>query len=110
MRDLGAGISEGQALPFVIGTPFDRAEYRIAQPIITGLDLRAESDGALNALLGGAVDPYATLRSAYLQDRAATVAALRRGAVTQDTSPLEDPLTDPAAPAEQTPAPTTPTP
>lgn len=96
VRDLGAGIAEGQTLAFTIGTPFDRAEYRISEAVITGLDLRAESDGALTALLGGAVDPYATLRSAYLQDRAASVAELRGNTATV-ASPLDDPLTDPAA-------------
>lgn len=96
LRDFAAGLSEGQVLPLTVGTPFDRAEYRVPRGIITGLDLRAESDGALNALLGGAVDPYATLRSAYLQDRAGTVAELRGGTTTPATSPLDDPLTDPA--------------
>ncbi len=98
LRDLGAGIAEGQVLPFTIGTPFDRAEYRIAEPVLTGLDLRAESDDALKALLGGAIDPYATLRSAYLQDRAVEIDALRDGAKPA-VSPLDDPLTDPAGEA-----------
>ena len=98
LRDFGAGIAEGQLTPFVIGTPFDRAEYRVSETVLTGLDLRVESDGAVNALLGGAVDPYATLRSAYLQDRAASVAELRGKATT--TSALDDPLTDPGGGTE----------
>ncbi|MBP2275538.1 MULTISPECIES: MlaA family lipoprotein [Sphingomonas] len=102
LRDFGAGVGEGAVLPLTIGTPFDRAEYQAAQAGLSGIDLRAESDGELKALLGGAVDPYATLRSAFLQDRAATVAELRHGSK-QTSSPLDDPLSDPAA-AEPTPA------
>lgn len=122
LRDFTADLGEGQVLPFVFGTPFDRAEYRVSRGVITGLDLRAEADGALNALLGGAVDPYATLRSAYLQDRAGTIAELRHSAPTAGQlddpladpagttvvapkgSPLDDPLADPAAGASATPA------
>ena len=94
LRDFGAGIAQGQSLAFTVGTPFDRAEFRISQGVLTGLDLRAESDGALNALLGGSIDPYASLRSAYLQDRAITVDELRHGAK-PTVNPLDDPLTDP---------------
>lgn len=96
LRDTVAGLAEGQVLPLAVGNPFDRAEYRVPRGVITGLDLRAEADGAYNALIGSAVDPYATLRSAYLQDRAGTVAELRGGGATSATSPLDDPLVDPA--------------
>lgn len=95
-RDFGAGIAQGQTYAFTIGTPFDRAEYRVSEAVLTGLDLRVESDGALKALLGGAIDPYATLRSAYLQDRAVSIAETH-GAKAAAASALDDPLTDPAA-------------
>ena len=94
-RDFGAGIAQGQTYAFTIGTPFDRAEYRVSEAVLTGLDLRVESDGALKALLGGAIDPYATLRSAYLQDRAVSIAE-SHGAKAAAASALDDPLTDPA--------------
>lgn len=96
LRDFTAGLGQGAAVPLVVGNPFDRAEYQIPHAVLGGLDLRAENDEALRALLAGAVDPYATLRSAYLQDRAATIAGLRRGAAPA-ANPLDDPLTDPAA-------------
>ena len=113
-RDFGAGIAQGQTYAFTIGTPFDRAEYRVSEAVLTGLDLRVASDGALKALLGGAIDPYATLRSAYLQDRAVSIAE-SHGAKAAAASALDDPLTDPAvdplkdpaagaAPASATPA------
>ena len=105
LRDFSAGMLQGQVLPYTIDEPFGRAEYRVAQGVLTGLDLRAESDGALKALLGSAVDPYATLRSAYLQDRAATIAEARQSATPKAADPLEDPLTDPAAAPVQAAAP-----
>lgn len=109
LRDFGAGVGEGAVLPLTIGTPFDRAEYQAAQAGLTGIDLRAEADGELKALLGSAVDPYATLRSAFLQDRAATIAELRHGAK-QTGNPLDDPLSDPLAdPAAKATPPATPT-
>lgn len=95
-RDFGAGIAQGQTYAFTIGTPFDRAEYRVSEAVLTGLDMRVEADGALKALLGGAIDPYATLRSAYLQDRAVSIAETH-GAKAAAASALDDPLTDPAA-------------
>lgn len=106
LRDFTAGFAQGQVLPYTIDTPFGRAEYRVAQGALTGLDLRAESDDALKALLGSAIDPYATLRSAYLQDRAASIADARRSDTPKAANPLDDPLTDPAAgPAQTAPAP-----
>uniref|UniRef100_UPI0035CB2E1F MlaA family lipoprotein n=1 Tax=uncultured Sphingomonas sp. TaxID=158754 RepID=UPI0035CB2E1F len=99
LRDFGAGIAQGQTYAFTIGTPFDRAEYRVSEAVLTGLDLRVESDGALKALLGSAVDPYATLRSAYLQDRAVEIAETHGGAKAAAASPLDDPLNDPAGSA-----------
>ncbi|AOH86125.1 ABC transporter [Sphingomonas panacis] len=95
-RDLGAAPVDGAVLPVAIGFPFNRVEYQIPQGVLVGLDLRAESDADLKALLGGAVDPYATLRSAFLQTRAAEVYALRHGGGAS-ASPLDDPLADPAA-------------
>ncbi|MDF0487294.1 VacJ family lipoprotein [Sphingomonas sp. H39-1-10] len=94
-RDLGGAPVDGAMLPLVIGAPFDRIEYQAPQGALVGLDLRAESDADLKALLGGAVDPYATLRSAFLQTRAAEVYALRHGRDT-NANPLDEPLNDPA--------------
>jgi len=94
-RDLGAAPVDGAVLPVAIGFPFNRVEYQIPQGVLVGLDLRAESDADLNALLGGAVDRYATLRSAFLQTRAAEVYALRHGDGAS-ANPLDDPLADPA--------------
>ena len=46
----------------------DRDQRLLGRALVTGLDLRAESDGALKTLTSDATDPYATIRSAYLQN------------------------------------------
>lgn len=97
LRDFLAGQGDALVLPIVIGKPFDRVEYQAPRAILLGIDKRAESDSDLKVLLDGAVDPYATLRSVYLQNRTAEIQALKgkSAAIPDDT--LEDPLTDPAA-------------
>lgn len=94
-RDFLGDGTDGLVLPYTIGTPFDRVEFQVTRSVITGLDQRAESDDELRALESGAVDPYATLRSSYLQNRAATIAEIRGiGEAAPDA--LNDPLADPA--------------
>ena len=97
LRDLfGNGVDGAVEAP-TVGVPFDRLYYQLPHAVIPGLDLRAESDSDLQALLAGAVDPYATLRSVYLQDRASEIRHLHgsRRAAGASTE-LGDPLTDPA--------------
>jgi len=113
-RDLLGSQADGFFLPVVVGRPFDRLEYAIPKAVLTGLDARAEYDADLKALLDDALDPYATLRSVYLQDRAGEIAALKgasadvsmpgdeidpaaKGARASARPELEDPLADPAA-------------
>jgi len=121
LRDVLGGPIDGAVLPVAVGKPFTRPLYQISSGVIPGLDLRAESDPELRALFAGAVDRYATLRSVWLQNRAAEVAEMHPhramapelddpmrdpGASAQPstTRELQDPLDDPAAPAK--PAPT----
>lgn len=114
-RDFVGAQADGLALPLVVGKPFDRLEYQVPKAIVSGLDQRAEADADLHALLDDALDPYATLRSVYLQDRAGEIGALKgktadvsmpgdledpaaSGAKAPPQSPeLQDPLADPAA-------------
>lgn len=105
LRDLVGSSSEGLVLPLAVGKPFDTIEYQLSTAVVGGLDLRAESDAGLRALLSGAVDPYATLRSTWLQDRAAEIEAIRHGdkapeASQEGQTELDDPLADPANPGE----------
>ena len=65
--------------------------------VVNGLDLRAENDDELEAIKRTSVDPYAALRSSFLQDRAGEIAALKARSGQAPVNPsLEDPLTDPA--------------
>jgi phospholipid-binding lipoprotein MlaA len=99
LRDVFGGQVDGAVLPVAIGFPFDRASYQISSGLVSGLDQRAEADSDLKALFDSSVDPYATLRSVYLQDRAGEIAALhtKRIAAGGSGDVLQDPLADPAA-------------
>lgn len=92
LRDLLGGQAENLIYPLAIGFPFDRTDYQISSGLVQGLDLRAQSDPDFKALLDGAVDPYATLRSVFQQSRAAEIAEIKGEAA---KSALDDPLIDP---------------
>lgn len=95
LRDLVGGGADGVILPFAVGKPFSRRAYQVPVAVIGGLDERAESDQDLQTLFATAVDPYATLRSVYLQDRAGEIAALHRHKQPIAKDPLGQDLTDP---------------
>jgi phospholipid-binding lipoprotein MlaA len=102
LRDLLGGQADRLVLPFTVQQPpFDRYEYQVPKAVVTGLDARAEADDELKALFAGAVDPYATLRSVFLQNRAGEILALRRRRVEARVpgGELDEALRDPAAPA-----------
>ena len=68
----------GRGVDFVLNplhwlTYSDRTEIATATITVGGLDTRVTTEGQLNALLSGAIDPYATLRSVYLQNRKSEV-------------------------------------
>ena len=94
LRDLLGGQLDGLVLPVGVGFPFDRLDYQLSRGVVATLDRRAEAEDDLKALLSGAADPYATLRSVYLQSRAAAIAELRGSS--DGTEALDDPLLDPA--------------
>jgi phospholipid-binding lipoprotein MlaA len=74
----------------------------IGRAVITGLDLRAESDASLKSLTADATDPYATIRSAYLQNL--------QSQVTGETTPVQslpdfdDSSSPPPAPSNAAPS------
>ena len=51
----------------------NRNLIRAGEGVLSGIDTRARVDADLAALMGTATDPYATMRSVYLQNRAAKV-------------------------------------
>jgi phospholipid-binding lipoprotein MlaA len=71
----------------------------ISRELVSGVDLRAESDSTLNALTNEATDPYATLRSAYLQNQQSQI----DGGANQ-AQPLPE-FEDVAPPASSSPSP-----
>jgi phospholipid-binding lipoprotein MlaA len=89
-------------IPGALGVdPLDN-DGGIAATIVGGLDQRVENDFNLKTLLDDAIDPYATFRSTWLQDRAGEIEALKAPDGVQPGSvmtldPLDDPLVDPAA-------------
>jgi phospholipid-binding lipoprotein MlaA len=95
VRDLLGGQAENIIYPLAIGFPFDRTDYQVSSGLTSGLDLRAESDADFKALLDGAADPYATLRSVFQQSRAAEISEIKGE---KPKVGLDDPLTDPEAP------------
>ena len=108
LRDAVAGQLQGIALGVIVRTPLRTPEYQIPAAIIGGLDQRAEADDDLRVITDDSVDPYATLRSVVLQDRAGEIAGLKAGTLDDPTKDpllipadpiLDDPLQDPAAPA-----------
>ena len=106
LRDLLGGQVENILYPIAVGEPFDRGDYQLSSGLVGGLDLRAESDADFKALLDGAADPYATLRSVYLQARLAEINDIK-GAKPKDS--FDDPLADPEAGLKAAPLPLTPT-
>lgn len=65
---------------------------------VQGIDERAESDQELENIRTQSVDPYAALRTSYLQDRAGEIAALKaHDGKPPKNAALDDPLEDPAA-------------
>jgi phospholipid-binding lipoprotein MlaA len=108
LRD-AIGSAEGLLPPMVIGSPFDREDYQLSTNIADGLDQRERNDDDLKAMLRDAIDPYATFRANFLQNRAGEISSLKAHEGASQASPaaddpLADPLTDPAPPQ---PAPTT---
>jgi phospholipid-binding lipoprotein MlaA len=97
LRDLLGGQADRVILPATVGTPFDDFSYQLPEAAITGLDARAEADPELKALFAGAADPYATLRSVWMQNRLGEIRALHSHAPSAAKDPLAEPLLDPSA-------------
>lgn len=63
----------------LLGDPVSQAtggpgtDLATARSVVRGLNARADNDATLGAVMTGSTDPYATVRSSYLQSRAAMV-------------------------------------
>jgi phospholipid-binding lipoprotein MlaA len=80
----------------------NKTAVSIGRTLITGLDLRAESDADLKSLVADATDPYATIRSAYLQNLQSQITGgnvpVQSLPEFDDTSPAPPTTTAPANP------------
>lgn len=96
VRDLiGSGVD-------IVIDPFhwvgyaNRPEVSTIRALVGGLDTRVMTDAQLKALLADAADPYATLRSVYLQNKEGEIEG---GGVPMESLPsFDDPPTPPPAP------------
>ncbi len=106
VRDLfGAGFDAALDPLHMVAYPY-RTQVTISRTLVGALDQRNASQDQMAALLDQAADPYATLRSVYLQDRAGEIAALRGVPTTQQPLPSLPDLDEPPAkdaPAKDTP-------
>lgn len=65
--------------------------------IVGGVDQRAQNDEALKVITNESVDPYAALRSSFLQNRDGEIAALKApDGTAPNSAAMDDPLRDPA--------------
>lgn len=99
----------------LLGDPVSHAtggpatEFATSRSVVRGLNARADNDATLKAVMEESTDPYATVRSSYLQNRAALV---REATGAEEVLPEfepSDPQSDPAAAPPEAPATLTPT-
>ncbi len=85
----------GSGVDFILLDPLTYLRYPYRNAVtftvngLSGLDARERAQGDLDALLSGAADPYATLRSVYLQNREAMI----RG---ESAAPALPPIDEPS--------------
>ena len=97
VRDLfGSAVDDATEPIETIDFPY-RTEVDITVSVLGGLNERTEVGKDLEALLSGAADPYATLRSSYLQSREAEI----RGEKALPPLPDIEDATPPAAPGPE---------
>lgn len=94
VRDAAGKLVDGFISPLEWARYDGRLAVNASLAVANGLDQRVEIEPVYRDLQQNALDPYATLRSAYLQNRAAAV----RGQVREDVDSLPD-LDAGAAPA-----------
>ncbi|HEY1750448.1 MAG TPA: MlaA family lipoprotein [Caulobacteraceae bacterium] len=75
-----------------------RLTLQVTTTLVGGIDLQSRTAGELEALTSGAADPYATLRSVYLQSREA---AIRGESAAPILPPIDEPDASPEAGAPQ---------
>ncbi|MBV9995676.1 MAG: VacJ family lipoprotein [Caulobacteraceae bacterium] len=98
VRDLIGAAADVALSPLTFLSYPQKAEVTAGVTVVSGLDTFNQSESQLATLTGEAADPYATLRSVYLQNRAAQVSGEESPAL----PPLED---EPSVPETAAPSP-----
>ena len=98
VRDLfGASVDVVSTPLFYIAYPY-KTDSNVTVAVVGGLATRGEADSDLEALMSDAADPYATLRSTYLQSRQGEIDD-------KQVLPALPDMGDPAPPPATTPSP-----
>jgi phospholipid-binding lipoprotein MlaA len=79
LRDAAGGLVDTMTDPVSLATAGGSKTFGRVRSSLTAVDARASADGLIRAL-DDAADPYAMMRSAYLQNRADMVRQARGGA------------------------------
>ncbi len=77
LRDGVGGLVDHASDPVSLATGGLDTDFATARSVIRGVEARSEADALLTSVMTDSTDPYATVRGAYLQNRAAVVAAAR---------------------------------
>lgn len=75
LRDGLGGVVNLLADPVSHATGGLSTDFALSRSIVRGIDTRAEGDETLQTIMTQSTDPYATIQSGYLQNRAAFVRA-----------------------------------
>ena len=105
MRDLFGSVVDFVASPLHALRYPHRTEILDTQFFVGGIDLQISTEAQLNALLSGAVDPYATLRSAFIQNKQGEIDGT---GVPLNLPTFDDTDTGPAPPTREPAPPTDP--
>jgi phospholipid-binding lipoprotein MlaA len=103
VRELLGGAADFYIDPVAHLGGVNAQQVGIGQAVLGALDARVEADADIKSLEASAIDPYATARSAHLQQ---TAARLNGGEVPLDALPDIPPETAPAPPVPEAPTPT----
>lgn len=77
VRDGVGGLVGYAADPVSQATGGTDTDFAVGRSVVRGLEARSEADALIDSVMTDSTDPYATIRGAYAQSRAATVAAAR---------------------------------
>lgn len=104
LRDGAGGVVNTLTDPVSLATGGPATDFAVGRTVLRGLDARVAADGTITAVEQESTDPYATIRSSYLQYREAMVREARgEEEVLPDFGEPEPPADPPAEPPADAP-------